>query len=709
MRSQVKQADRVLLVFTETYQRRFEGDEEEGTGLGATFEGVIVTQALYERGSNAKFRPVVFTEEDAQFIPLELRRFNHYRVDTPDHYQNLLRWLHEAPRNVPPPVGPKPPLPPVPPSPQKSVERNRRDLLNDVEGEVQNRLEQSLHSAVLINLLKEKQPQQVRRPWDLEVKGGQQPNSPVPPGTQIIDIFDQNKGRLLVLGAPGAGKTTTLLQLAKELIARAQTDSGAPMPVLLNLSSWKDDGQPLVRWLEAELKSKYGVRKDIGRRWLHDRCLLPLLDGLDELEPTRQEQCVHAINQFQNDYDYRPDHLVVCCRLAEYQNCNTKLRLKGAIYLHPLTDEQVCNYLASANHPELWNHIQTDAELLALARSPLLLSMLTLAYETRSIQYAAYVGLVAGQVGGSIYYLSLIKFPFSDALPVWSRVGQIAGVISGPIASVAILLITRPSVWLNRGLRDWVAIRWADSLISALMWGIGAGLILGLDVGILSGLGMGIIAGLSHGLSNRPPFRMADALMVGLIGGVISKLVTWIIDAMLFKVVRMGLIAWMGPPLYGWVGAGATAGFIACPIAKQRKTIQPVETLPKDGMAAWNWLALRWRQWLIGGVVAASVPSVLMGWGQKRVIQGIYVLYVFFGFGVIFTLTIMWFIALMAALLGALVGASVGALLGSLSVGLTGPELRDEQSLIRGFGSPQAMFGFLLWWVASLWGQSGGS
>jgi hypothetical protein len=186
---------------------------------------------------------------------------------------------------------------------------------------------------------------------------------------------------------------------------------------------------------------------------------------------------------------------------------------------------------------------------------------------------------------------------------------------------------------------------------------------------------MGIIAGLSHGLSNRPPFRMADALMVGLIGGVISGLVTWIIDAMLFKVVRMGLIAWMGPPLYGWVGAGATAGFIACPIAKQRKTIQPVETLPKDGMAAWNWLALRWRQWLIGGVVAASVPSVLMGWGQKRVIQGIYVLYVSFGFGVIFTLTIMWFIALMAALLGALVGASVGALLGSLSVGLTGPEI----------------------------------
>jgi hypothetical protein len=113
MRTQVKQAEKVLLVFTKTYQKRFEGDEEEGKGMGATFEGVIVTQALYESGGrNAKFRPVVFEVADERFIPLELRRFNRYRVDTPDHYQNLLRWLHAAPWIVPPDVGPKPDLPP---------------------------------------------------------------------------------------------------------------------------------------------------------------------------------------------------------------------------------------------------------------------------------------------------------------------------------------------------------------------------------------------------------------------------------------------------------------------------------------------------------------------------------------------------------------------------------------------------------------------
>jgi hypothetical protein len=115
MRTQVKQAEKVLLVFTETYQRRFEGDEEAGKGLGATFEGVIVTQSLYESGGrNAKFRPVVFREGDERFIPLELRRFNRYRADTPERYQNLLRWLHNAPRIVPPEVRQKPDLPTEP-------------------------------------------------------------------------------------------------------------------------------------------------------------------------------------------------------------------------------------------------------------------------------------------------------------------------------------------------------------------------------------------------------------------------------------------------------------------------------------------------------------------------------------------------------------------------------------------------------------------
>jgi hypothetical protein len=111
MRDQIEQAERVLLVFTETYARRFLGKEAVGKGLGVTFEGIIISQALYENGvRNGKFRPVVFNEDDAQFIPRELRRFTRYRVDIQEKYEELLRWLWDRPSVAVPPVGPKPKL-----------------------------------------------------------------------------------------------------------------------------------------------------------------------------------------------------------------------------------------------------------------------------------------------------------------------------------------------------------------------------------------------------------------------------------------------------------------------------------------------------------------------------------------------------------------------------------------------------------------------
>src|ERR1700751_1592936 len=106
IRRQVEQADKVLLVFTETYKRRFTGCEEVGIGLGATFEGAIVTQALYDNGgTNSKFRVLVLRRGDAQFVTPELRRFTWYCADSNEGYDKLLRWLKGSPAIVPFPIG----------------------------------------------------------------------------------------------------------------------------------------------------------------------------------------------------------------------------------------------------------------------------------------------------------------------------------------------------------------------------------------------------------------------------------------------------------------------------------------------------------------------------------------------------------------------------------------------------------------------------
>lgn len=66
---QIEAADYVLLVCTEAYERRFKGTEEAGQGLGAQWEGAIITQSLYEAaGNNNKFIPVLLSPEDSRNI-----------------------------------------------------------------------------------------------------------------------------------------------------------------------------------------------------------------------------------------------------------------------------------------------------------------------------------------------------------------------------------------------------------------------------------------------------------------------------------------------------------------------------------------------------------------------------------------------------------------------------------------------------------------
>jgi len=176
--------------------------------------------------------------------------------------------------------------------------RNRQKLLEGVKREIVGRLGKSIYKGVPLNPDKESQPEQVNQPWSGEVKVNYQSTIPLPTGTKNIEVFDRPEvaGRLLILGKPGAGKTTTLLQLAEVLVTRAENDETKPIPALFNLSSWKSEDLTIVNWLVEQLNSKYGVDIDVGHKLVEKRQLVPLLDCLDELELEPQKRCVEAIN-----------------------------------------------------------------------------------------------------------------------------------------------------------------------------------------------------------------------------------------------------------------------------------------------------------------------------------------------------------------------------------------------------------------------------
>ncbi len=175
-------------------------------------------------------------------------------------------------------------------------------LLKAIKMQVETRLESSLHNRVYIIPSQDKNPNQVEHPWSIDVKSGSKPKVRLPQNTHIITVFDQAgiDGRLLILGQPGAGKTTMLLELTQKLVERAENNLNEPIPILLSLSSWQNDQQSIKDWIITELNSGkyYKVRKDITLQWLEEGEIIPLLDGLDELAASRQESCVQKLKEF---------------------------------------------------------------------------------------------------------------------------------------------------------------------------------------------------------------------------------------------------------------------------------------------------------------------------------------------------------------------------------------------------------------------------
>ena len=266
--------------------------------------------------------------------------------------------------------------------------RNRKVLLNKVKNFwIEGVLEKSLHVKALIELGLEERLDAVEHPFrdvqDIPDKSVQT----LPTGTDITNIFQMGEGRtLLILGEPGAGKTITLLKLTQSLITCAEKDKSLPIPVVFNLSSWESQQQNIDAWLVEELKGKYAISKELGKVWLKKEQLLLLLDGLDEVKAERREDCVQSLNKFLQEYGLT--QMVVCSRIRDYETLSNRLKLQGAICIQSLTHEQINQYLERAGeHLEtLKTLLQEDTALQELAKSPLTLSVMTLAYQGISVE-----------------------------------------------------------------------------------------------------------------------------------------------------------------------------------------------------------------------------------------------------------------------------------------------------------------------------------
>lgn len=128
-------------------------------------------------------------------------------------------------------------------------------------------------------------------------------------------------GRMVITGAPGAGKTVLAIELALGLLDGREP--GDAVPIRVPAAAW-DTEHPLRGWLSEHLVEAYRLPRALAEALLDAGLVLPVIDGLDEMDAdsapgynSRAARAVQTLNAYQHGRNAGP--LVMTCRSGQYQ------------------------------------------------------------------------------------------------------------------------------------------------------------------------------------------------------------------------------------------------------------------------------------------------------------------------------------------------------------------------------------------------------
>ena len=200
-------------------------------------------------------------------------------------------------------------------------------------------------------------------------------------GLEAVDEIQ----KLVVLGKPGAGKTTFMKYLAMSCLGGRF--HGELLPIFVTLKAYAEErGQPsLENYILTEFQ-KREVGLDVVKRFLREGRALILLDGLDEVKKEDDCRVKQDIDQFSRDW--LKNRFAITCRIAarEYQ-FERFTEVEVADFDDGQIETFVNNWFRERDESKakrLLERLKGNEPVKELANNPLLLTLLCLVFGERN-------------------------------------------------------------------------------------------------------------------------------------------------------------------------------------------------------------------------------------------------------------------------------------------------------------------------------------
>lgn len=356
---------------------------------------------------------------------------------------------------------------------------------------------------------------------------------------ELLQTFRDARGRMLLVGAPGAGKTTLMLQLVLELL-NAEPDA---LPVLINLATWSKEFITLEAWLKKILPAETGASDPYAAKLIQQNRLILLFDGFDEIRQEDRLSCLEAINRYGEDAERL---YAISSRKQEFKEVNKAVLVGLPIEVCPLTLEQMKSELqrlwSNPEKPErgaklLLDAIEKEDLLQKTVQTPFYFNILQILFNggmtLPELQLTANTleGHQAEVLERFIEYET--KAPFKEDYSPEKIKHWLSFLASRMTQRNMVLFELRDLQY------DWW--RWTKgqlvkaNMVGGLVFGLVFGLVGGLVVGMVSLLVSQMILGLEGGLV----VGMVSLLIGGLIGVLIVGLVFGLIGGLTSGLVRV--------------------------------------------------------------------------------------------------------------------------------------------------------------------------